>query len=45
MIAAELKTPRLPHDGCSKGLCACDWWIAQAAPKKPRRRKVTPTNA
>lgn len=45
MIAAELKTPRLPHDGCSKGLCACDWWIAQAPPKKPRRRKVATTNA
>jgi hypothetical protein len=45
MIAAELKTPRLPHEGCTKGLCACDWWIAQAAPKKPRRRKATASSS
>ena len=24
-IAAELRTPRLPHDGCPKGLCHCRW--------------------
>lgn len=41
-IAAELKTPRLPHDGCPKGLCACDWWIATAPPVKPRRRRRQP---
>jgi hypothetical protein len=38
-IAAELRTPRLPHAGCPKGLCACDWWIAKAGPPKRRRRK------
>jgi hypothetical protein len=25
-ITAELKTQRLPHAGCPKGLCLCDWW-------------------
>ncbi len=38
-IAAELRTPRLPHAGCPRGLCKCDWWPAlTGAPKKPRRR-------
>ena len=37
-IAAELRTPRLPHDGCPKGLCGCDWWPAVIEPRKPRRR-------
>ena len=27
-IAAELRTPRLPHAGCSRGLCRCDWFLA-----------------
>ncbi len=27
-ITAELRTPRLPHDGCPKGLCRCDWYLA-----------------
>jgi hypothetical protein len=40
-IAAEIRAPRLPHVGCPRGLCACDWWPALAgAPKKPRRRRV-----
>jgi len=40
-IAAELRTPRLPHAGCPRGLCACDWWPALAKPAtRPRRRRV-----
>jgi hypothetical protein len=27
-ITAELRTPRLPHPGCPKGLCRCDWYLA-----------------
>jgi hypothetical protein len=27
-IAAELRTSRLPHAGCPKGLCKCDWYLA-----------------
>ena len=27
-IAQELRTPRLPHAGCPKGLCRCDWYLA-----------------
>lgn len=39
-IADELRTPRLPHAGCSRGLCTCDWWPALTNPgKKPRRRR------
>ncbi len=40
-IAAELREPRLPHDGCPRGLCSCDWWPAEAEPKR-RRRNRTP---
>ena len=36
-IAAELREPRLPHEGCPKGLCACEWWLAMPVPKKRRR--------
>jgi hypothetical protein len=25
-ITTELHTPRLPHEGCPKGLCGCDWY-------------------
>jgi hypothetical protein len=40
-IADELRTPRLPHAGCPRGLCACDWWPAlTGAAKKPRRRRA-----
>ena len=28
-IAAGARTPRLPHDGCPKGLCRCRWELAQ----------------
>ena len=41
-IIDELKTPRLPHEGCPKGLCACEWWFAMPGPKTRRRRKATP---
>lgn len=52
-IADELLVPRLPHDGCPKGICACDWWLAMTDPKAARakrRRKarapaVAPTEA
>jgi hypothetical protein len=27
-IATELRVPRLPHDGCPKGLCRCGWDLA-----------------
>jgi hypothetical protein len=27
-IAAELRQPRLPHDGCPRGLCRCRWDLA-----------------
>jgi hypothetical protein len=36
-IATELREPRLPHAGCAKGICACDWWIAVAERKRRRR--------
>jgi hypothetical protein len=26
-ISLELRTPRLPHEGCVKGLCRCDWYL------------------
>jgi hypothetical protein len=25
-ISTELRNPRLPHAGCPKGLCGCDWY-------------------
>lgn len=40
-IADELRTPRLPHADCPRGLCTCDWWPAVPAPKKARRRPPT----
>jgi hypothetical protein len=27
-IASELRIPRLPHDGCPRGLCRCSWDLA-----------------
>ncbi len=36
-IADELRVPRLPHAGCPRGLCECDWWIATVAPRRRRR--------
>ncbi len=40
-IAAELRERRLPHEGCPKGLCGCEWWIA-SAPKKGRAKRRRP---
>jgi hypothetical protein len=39
-IAAELRADRLPHLGCPKGLCPCDWWpLADMAPRGRRVRR------
>ena len=38
-ITDELRTPRLPHPGCPRGLCACDWWPAVHDPAAKRRRR------
>lgn len=38
-IATELATSRLPHAGCPKGLCKCQWWVAMPAPKAVRRKR------
>jgi hypothetical protein len=37
-IASEVRTARLPHAGCPRGLCGCDWWPAVVEPRKRRRR-------
>jgi hypothetical protein len=37
-ISDELRTPRLPHADCPKGLCGCDWWIGVLERKRRRRR-------
>ena len=43
-IAAELKVPRLPHAGCPKGICKCEWWPTMSDPTpKVRRRKPAQT--
>jgi len=42
-IADELRTPRLPHAGCPRGLCACDWWPVMRKPVTKRRRRATPS--
>ncbi len=40
-IADELRTPRLPHAGCPRGLCTCDWWpVVDSAPTRRRRRRA-----
>jgi uncharacterized Zn finger protein (UPF0148 family) len=38
-IADELRTARLPHAGCPRGLCTCDWWPAMRNPATKRRRR------
>lgn len=40
-INQELRTPRLPHPDCTKGICACDWWIGAVEKKRRRRRSAT----
>ncbi len=40
-IQPEVRAARLPHDGCPKGLCGCDWWPALVEPRKRRRRAPT----
>lgn len=30
-IDDELQRRRLPHAGCPRGLCACEWWIGGSA--------------
>jgi hypothetical protein len=42
-IVDELRTPRLPHAACPKGLCACDWWPAVHMPPPKRRRRSAST--
>lgn len=44
-IADELRTPRLPHAGCPRGLCACDWWPVMRKPVTKRRRRAAPPAA
>ena len=42
-IAVELREPRLPHVGCPRGLCRCDWFLAvrdQTAVRRHLRRKA-----
>jgi hypothetical protein len=43
-IATELREPRLPHVGCPRGICACDWWVA-VVERKPSRRRRPATRA
>ncbi len=40
-VADELRTPRLPHADCPRGICTCDWWPAVPAAKKKARRRTT----
>jgi len=43
-IADELRAQRLPHEGCPKGLCPCDWWPVPGATARGRRvrRRASP---
>jgi hypothetical protein len=36
-ISQELRVARLPHTGCPKGLCRCDWYLAVRDQTKVRR--------
>jgi len=42
-IAVELRKPRLPHEGCPRGLCGCDWFVAVPESKPARRRRKPKT--
>ena len=39
-ITDEIRVGRLPHAGCAKGICRCDWWPAVVEPGRRRRRHV-----
>ena len=41
-ITAELKSPRLPHSGCPKGICKCEWWPTMSDPNPKSRRRAAP---
>jgi hypothetical protein len=41
-ILAELRSRRLPHAGCPRGLCPCEWWVAGTPKKRTRRRRPAP---
>lgn len=40
-VSDELAARRLPHAGCTHGICACDWWIG-VVERKRRRRSPRP---
>jgi hypothetical protein len=41
-ISAEIRDPRLPHHGCPKGLCGCDWYpLPDSKTPGQGRRKTT----
>ncbi len=47
-IAVELRQPRLPHAGCPKGLCRCDWFLAvrdQSLVRRQLRRRARTESA
>jgi len=39
-IATELREPRLPHAGCPRGLCGCDWWMTVGVEEPVRKRRA-----
>jgi hypothetical protein len=49
-ISQELRVPRLPHEGCPKGLCRCHWDLAERKRttmrrylrRRPRTESVAP---
>ena len=41
-ITEELTARRLPHAGCTRGICACDWWIGVVERKRRSRRPGRP---
>jgi hypothetical protein len=36
----EVKGSRLPHEGCPRGLCGCDWWPAVVDRRRRRKRRA-----
>jgi hypothetical protein len=45
LIANELRAPRLPHRGCPKGLCRCDWFFTTRDASLVRRHLRRRANA